>query len=78
MSDRDIMALLNRADAADKRMQYLQNEIDLRTHWLDAAKERIKVLEERLNNSAAAHADEFAKLEKRLDALESTLAPRHP
>lgn len=48
MSDRDIMALLNRADAADRRMQYLQDAIDRRTHWLDAAKERIKVLEKRV------------------------------
>lgn len=78
MGDMDmILRLRERASDADKRMQYLQDAIDQRTHWLDAAKERIEALEKtvadlagRLDKSAAAHADEFERLEKRIQAAE--------
>lgn len=66
MNSTDIEMILRRADAADKRMQHLQEQINREDKaWRDVTA--------RLDNSAAAHADEFAKLEKRCAWLEQEL-----
>jgi predicted nucleic acid-binding Zn-ribbon protein len=40
-------AVSNDKSYENKRMQYLQDAIDTRTYWLDAAKERIEMLEKK-------------------------------
>lgn len=61
----------SRMDAADKRMQFIQDTVDTTRHWLDAAKERIAKLENQQARLAQDTAVTLGDIQRRLHDLET-------